>query len=75
LQDGVVTVRNAAITLQLRCPADLGVRIVRGGEAPYLGWVSQQFDKKVPASTVVASRQTNGNWRGESEITISFADA
>jgi hypothetical protein len=74
LADGHVTVQRGAITLRLRCPADLRVQIARGSDAPYLGWVSPQFDKKVPASTVIACGHTEGNWRGESEIAISFGN-
>jgi hypothetical protein len=72
LQDELVTVRNRAITVRLRCPAALRVQIVRGSSAPYLGWISQWFDKMVPASTVIACGHIEGDWRGESDMTISF---
>ena len=61
LQDGELHVQNGGSSLVMRPPADFGeVELIRGRDSPPTGWVSRDFDKKTPSTTVVVRGEIDG---------------
>jgi hypothetical protein len=59
------------VELILQWPVSLQAQLVRGSTDPAQGWISDRFDKKVPADTLVVSGRVQGGWRGVSTLKIS----
>ncbi len=59
------------VELRLQWPVSLQAQLVRGSTDPAQGWISNRFDEKVPADTLVVSGRVKGGWRGVSTLTIS----
>jgi hypothetical protein len=55
-----VIARHGSAQLTMKLPAGLRYELIRGREAPPLGWVSRRFDHRVPSPTVVASGTIRG---------------
>ena len=64
LVGNVLEVTRDAVGLRLQLPAMLTAAVVRGGEAPILGWYSPAFDEKVPCDTV----RVCGSIRGTTQL-------
>jgi hypothetical protein len=62
------------VTLELRWPAPLQARLVRGSVDPPQGWISHRFDEKVPAYTLVLSGSIDGDWEGVSTVRVSLTE-
>ena len=69
---GGYTLSRPARTLYLKLPRAEGAhaQVYRGSTAPILGWVSRQFDVKLPASTIVWRAKVAGNAVLRSEIVL-----
>lgn len=72
LHDGMARAARDGVGIELRWPAQLRARLVKGSVDPILGWVSQRFDDKVPADTLVVSGTVAGDWEGVTTIRISL---
>lgn len=72
LDGDTATATYDGVELVLRWPAPLTARLARGSADPPLGWISQRFDEKVPADTLVVSGTVAGDWQGVSTIKISL---
>jgi len=72
LSDSIATVIRDQVVLELRWPAQLRARLVRGSEDPCLGWVSKRLDEKTPSPTLVIEGDIAGNWHGITTIAISI---
>jgi hypothetical protein len=59
------------VELRLQWPVSLQAQLVRGSTDPAQGWISDRFDEKVPADTLVVSGRVQGGWRGVSTLKIS----
>lgn len=74
LRDKVVVADNGIVVLKLSMPgADFDVTIARGDEHRPLGWVSREYDCKVPAWTAVWSGQIYGQARLHSQLYLELA--
>ena len=62
------------VELELRWPASLQARLVRGSEDPPQGLISHRFDEKVPAYALVLSGRIEGDWEGRSTLRISLTE-
>jgi hypothetical protein len=62
------------VELELRWPASLHARVVRGSVDPIQGWISPRFDAKVPGDTLVVSGTVAGDWQGATIIRISWVE-
>jgi heparinase II/III-like protein len=71
LEAGAVTAEREGVTLTLSWPASCSARLVRGVEAPPQGWVSERFDTKVPADTLIVSATVSSDWRGLTSMQMS----
>jgi len=76
--DGLITAERDGMRVQLEPPESLAVTLVHGrdpgpagngGEGP-LGWVSDGFDLKAPATTVVFAGHIRGDTRFQSRLRI-----
>jgi len=66
-----VVAENGSITVVLSPPADFGdVKLLEGSESPVAGWVSREFDVKVPATTAVCRGEIEGTASLLTEISI-----
>jgi hypothetical protein len=65
-------VTRDGVELELRWPASLHARVVRGSVDPIQGWISQRFDQKVPGDVLVVYGSVAGDWQGVSTIRISW---
>jgi hypothetical protein len=65
-----VVVQRADARITLICPTGLTARLVTGSESPPLGWVSNGFDAKVPATTAVFTGEIRGNASFRTELLI-----
>jgi uncharacterized heparinase superfamily protein len=72
-EDQVIASRDG-VRLTLRVPEGMCGTLVRGSEAPPLGWRSQEFDVKVPTTTFVAASTIKGSTRFVTEIWVEVAD-
>jgi hypothetical protein len=45
---------------------------VRGSVDPIQGWISQGFDEKATADTLMVSGSVTGDWKGASTIELSL---
>jgi hypothetical protein len=61
-QDGFA-LRQERRTLSLKLPVAQGAaaQIHRGSTAPILGWISREFDRKLPAPTIAWRARLKGN--------------
>jgi hypothetical protein len=59
------------VTLTLSWPALFNARLVRGIEQPPQGWVSERFDTKVAADTLIVSGTASSDWRGLTTLQLS----
>jgi hypothetical protein len=64
------TVTRDAVELVLRWPQPLTARLARGSSDPALGWISDQFNQKVPGDTLVVSGRIGAEWQGVSIIKL-----
>jgi Heparinase II/III-like protein/Heparinase II/III N-terminus len=71
LEDGAATAVRDGVEVVLSWPANCSARLQRGTENPPLGWVSERFDSKVPADTVIVSGAVHSEWRGLTTLQIS----
>ena len=65
-------VTRDGVELELRWPATLHARVVRGSVDPIQGWISQRFDQKVPGDVLVVYGSVAADWQGVSTIRISW---
>jgi hypothetical protein len=65
-------VTRDGVELELRWPASLHARVVRGSVDPIQGWISQRFDQKVPGDVLVVYGSVAADWQGVSTIRISW---
>jgi hypothetical protein len=65
-----VIARRGGAQVSLRCPEGLQPSLVRGREAPPLGWYSSRFDEKSPAATAVFTGGIQGNTAFRTAILI-----
>jgi Heparinase II/III-like protein/Heparinase II/III N-terminus len=72
LDAGAVTAARDGVALTLSWPASFSAHLVRGIEEPPQGWVSERFDTKVPADTLVVAGTASSDWRGLTTLQISF---
>lgn len=73
LDQGMVTVRNGPVGVQLRSQApQIEARLESGTEEPPLGWISRRFDVKQPSTTVVYSVPVSGETQIVTEIDCNF---
>jgi hypothetical protein len=72
LDDDLARAERDGVGIELRWPAPLRARVVKGSVDPIGGWISQRFDDKVPADTLVVSGTISGDWQGVSTIKISL---
>jgi Heparinase II/III-like protein/Heparinase II/III N-terminus len=70
LAAGRAAVRCGETSLTLTWPVDMSAKVVRGQEAPPLGWRSKSYDVRIPIDTLVVFGSVNGNWRGKTTIKI-----
>jgi hypothetical protein len=63
------------VVLEMRWPAPLHARVVRGSVDPIQGWISHRLDEKVPGDTLVVSGTVVAPWQGVSTIRISLPEA
>ena len=63
------------VELEVRWPAALHARLVRGSVDPIQGWISQRFDEKVPGDTLVVCGTVTGPWQGVTTITLFSEEA
>ncbi|MET0657051.1 MAG: alginate lyase family protein [Steroidobacteraceae bacterium] len=70
LVDSVLEVRHESIGLRMQLPTSLEARVIRGSEAPILGWYSARFDEKVPCDTARVSGSIRGPARFETTVEI-----
>jgi hypothetical protein len=75
LDDDAARATRDGVALELRWPAPLHARLVRGSVDPPLGWISHRFDERVPADTLVVSGTVTGDWQGVSTIKISVQES
>jgi hypothetical protein len=61
LEERTVIARRGRVQVELRCPKGLEPALVRGRDAPPLGWYSGRYDVKSPAATVVFAGSIQGN--------------
>jgi hypothetical protein len=59
------------VAITLRWPQPLQAHVVHGRAEPCMGWVSQRFDEKAPADTLVICGEVGADWQGVSTLTIS----
>jgi hypothetical protein len=71
LGDAVASIVSGPVTVTLRWPEPFEAELVRGREAPALGWYSARFDEKVPTSTLVVRGRVQGDWRGVTTLAQS----
>ncbi|HXO64531.1 MAG TPA: alginate lyase family protein [Steroidobacteraceae bacterium] len=60
------------VGMLLRWPAPLHGQLVRGSVDPIQGWISQGFDEKAAADTLMVSGSVTGDWKGASTIELSL---
>jgi hypothetical protein len=61
LEGRTVIARRGLVRVELSCPRGLEPALVRGRDAPPLGWYSSRFDVKSPAPTAVFTGSIQGN--------------
>jgi Heparinase II/III-like protein/Heparinase II/III N-terminus len=71
LDGEVASATRDGVALELRWPATLLARVVRGSVDPIQGWISQRFDQKVPGDVLVVSGTVAADWQGVSTVRIS----
>jgi hypothetical protein len=71
LEAGAVTAVREGAELTLSWPAPFAARLVSGVNDPPQGWVSESFDTKVSAHTLVVSGTASGDWRGLTTLQLS----
>lgn len=68
-----VTARRGEVQLTMQLPQGMRCELVRGREAPPLGWVSRRFDQRTPTPTLLVVGTTRGNARLATRIEVSEA--
>jgi hypothetical protein len=74
LEGDAARVTRDGVGILLRWPAPWHARLVRGSVDPMQGWISQRFDEKAPANTLVVSGRVAGDWQGITTIEIALPD-
>ncbi len=65
-----ITAVNDGVTMTMHLDEKFEIAICKGQNSPPCGWVSRQFDVKVPCTTVVARKTIKGTTKFVTEIKI-----
>ena len=74
LEGDAARLTRDGVELELRWPATLHARLLRGSVDPIQGWISERFDEKMPGDALVVSGTVAADWQGVSTINISLQD-
>jgi hypothetical protein len=71
LEGNVLEVWRADASVRMTLPGSLAATVIRGSEAPILGWYSPRFDEKVPCPTVRAYGRIQRTTQFETTIAVA----
>jgi hypothetical protein len=68
--DGGFVASSKGVTLRIALPENGQAQVYRGSIAPIAGWVSREFDRRVPAATLAWRARLAGNTVLRTEIAV-----
>jgi len=72
-QQLIICKNGNSIAINLATPTDCSINIYHGSDSPIFGWISRQFDKKTPVTTVVEKFSVSGTTLLAAKINCRFS--